>query len=139
MLRKINKTKQVIKKRERQTQHKLIEGNEIHVFKFKIQSKNDPNLTTLFLPNGVLRAKPELYLPLFAPHSPKKPRKKEIYRYQNRPTKIREARCRASAIVASDCPSHSDGCLSPAAARTAAQCLVVLSWPARHVKLVLVF
>ena len=36
----------------------------------KIQSKKDPNLTTLFLPNGDLRVKPDLKLPLFVLNSP---------------------------------------------------------------------
>ena len=46
------------------------------MLEFKIQSKNDANLTTLFLPSKVLRAKPKLNLPLFVPTSLKKPQER---------------------------------------------------------------
>jgi len=41
----------------------MIDGDEIQLFEFKVQSKNDSNLTTLFLPNEVLRAKPTSICP----------------------------------------------------------------------------
>jgi len=61
----------------------LIEGDEIQVLEFKIKSENDPNLTTLFLPNVVLRPKPTS----IHPSSPQEAPKEAMYRNWNRTAK----------------------------------------------------
>ena len=54
-------------------------------------TQNNPNLTTLFLPNGVLRAKPNLNLPLILSRSPLKKFQEKALNRKRRPTaKTRE-------------------------------------------------
>jgi len=61
-------------------------------------SQNNPNLTTLFLPNEVLNAKTNLKLPLFEPKQlPKKSQESAINRKKTDRKKTRETGSRAMA------------------------------------------
>ena len=109
--------------------------------------KNYPNSTTLFLPNGVLRAKPNLNLTLkLSKKPPKKSKARTLNRKNKRPRKhgSREEGRRPAVVLATG-RRPGDGWLSPALAAAPLFCSCSTPSPrrvfglARRAKLILLF